>query len=374
MRPGIEVEMTREPVGVVAMITPWNFPLAIPAWKIAPALAFGNCVVFKPAELVPGCAWAIAEIISRTAIPPGVFNLVMGRGSVVGDAFVKSPDVDAISFTGSVPTGKAIARTAIESMKKLQLEMGGKNPQVVLDDANLDVAVNAAVQSAFYSTGQRCTASSRIIVTAGIHDRFVNAMVEQMKALRVDDALKADTQIGPVVDQSQLDQDLSYVDVAQKEGGKLAAGGVRLKRATEGFYMAPALITETTAAMRINREEVFGPGRQRHQGPRLRRGAGGRQRHAVRPHRRHLHDIAQARVAFQAPRAGRHGDGQPADRRRRLPRAVRRPQGIELRAARTGDVREGVLHDREDDLRESVTHGRAPAATTIRRFCTRTPR
>ncbi len=259
VRPGIDVEMTREPVGVIGMITPWNFPLAIPAWKIAPALAFGNCVVFKPADLVPGCAWAIAEIIARTALPPGVFNLVMGRGSVVGDAFVTSNDVDAITFTGSVPTGKAIAKTAIESMKKLQLEMGGKNPQVVLDDANLDVAVNAAVQSAFFSTGQRCTASSRIIVTAGIHDRFVAAMVEQMKGLRVGDALKADTQIGPVVDQSQLDQDLSYVDIAQKEGGKLAAGGVRLARDTEGFYMAPALITETTAAMRINREEVFGP-------------------------------------------------------------------------------------------------------------------
>ena len=259
VRPGIDVEITREPVGVIGMITPWNFPLAIPAWKIAPALAFGNCVVFKPAELVPGCAWAIAEIISRTALPPGVFNLVMGRGSVVGDAFVHSPDVDAITFTGSVPTGKGIARSAIETMKKLQLEMGGKNPQVVLDDANLDVAVNAVLQSAFFSTGQRCTASSRIVVTAGIHDRFVNALVEQMKALRIDDALKADTQIGPVVDQSQLDQDLSYVDVAQKEGGKLAAGGVRLTRATEGFYMAPALITETTPAMRINREEVFGP-------------------------------------------------------------------------------------------------------------------
>ena len=259
VRPGIEVEITREPVGVIGMITPWNFPLAIPAWKIAPALAFGNCVVFKPAELVPGCAWAIAEIISRTALPAGVFNLVMGRGSVVGDAFVSSMDVDAITFTGSVPTGKAIARSAIETMKKLQLEMGGKNPQVVLDDANLDVAVNAVLQSAFFSTGQRCTASSRIIVTAGIHDRFVDAMVEQMKGLRIDDALKADTQIGPVVDQSQLDQDLSYVDVAQKEGGKLAAGGVRLQRATEGFYMAPALITETTPAMRINREEVFGP-------------------------------------------------------------------------------------------------------------------
>jgi acyl-CoA reductase-like NAD-dependent aldehyde dehydrogenase len=259
VRPGIDVEITREPVGVVGMITPWNFPIAIPAWKIAPALAFGNCVVFKPAELVPGCAWALTEIISRTALPPGVFNLVMGRGSVVGDAFVNSPDVDAITFTGSVPTGKAIARSAIETMKKLQLEMGGKNPQVVLDDADLDVAVNAVLQSAFFSTGQRCTASSRIIVTAGIHDRFVDAMVEKMKALRIDDALKADTQIGPVVDQSQLDQDLSYVDVAQKEGGTLAAGGVRLQRGTEGFYMAPALITGTTPEMRINREEVFGP-------------------------------------------------------------------------------------------------------------------
>ena len=180
VRPGIDVEITREPVGVVGMITPWNFPLAIPAWKIAPALAFGNCVVFKPADLVPGSAWALAEIISRTALPAGVFNLVMGRGSVVGDAIVRSPDVDAISFTGSVPTGKNIARTAIEPMKKLQLEMGGKNPQVILDDADLDVAVNVALQSAYFSTGQRCTAASRLIVTEGIHDRFVEALTKRM--------------------------------------------------------------------------------------------------------------------------------------------------------------------------------------------------
>ena len=259
VRAGFQVEITREPIGVVGMITPWNFPLAIPAWKIAPALAYGNCVVFKPADLVPGCAWALAEILSRSALPPGVFNLVMGRGSVVGDAIVKSPDVDAISFTGSVPTGKAIARAAIETMKKLQLEMGGKNPQVVLDDANLGVAVNASVQSAFYSTGQRCTASSRLIVTEGIHDRFVNAVVERMRTLRIDDALKSDTDIGPVVDQSQLEQDLSYIRIAQEEGGRLAAGGDSLKRETEGFYLAPALITETTPSMRINREEVFGP-------------------------------------------------------------------------------------------------------------------
>ncbi|HTI45241.1 MAG TPA: aldehyde dehydrogenase family protein [Casimicrobiaceae bacterium] len=259
VRPGVTVEITREPVGVVGMITPWNFPIAIPAWKIAPALAYGNCVVLKPAELVPGCAWALAEIISRSALPKGVFNLVMGRGSVVGDALVHSPDVDAISFTGSVATGKSIARGAIETMKKIQLEMGGKNPQVVLDDANLDVAVNASIQSAFYSTGQRCTAASRLVVTEGIHDRFVKAMVERMKTLKIDDALKAGTDIGPVVDQSQLDQDLSYLDVARKEGGRVVAGGERLARGTEGYYLAPALITDTTPTMRINREEVFGP-------------------------------------------------------------------------------------------------------------------
>jgi aldehyde dehydrogenase (NAD+) len=259
VRPGIDVEITREPVGVVGLITPWNFPIAIPAWKIAPALAFGNCVVIKPADLVPGSAWALAEIISRTAIPPGVFNLVMGRGSVVGDAIVRSPDVDAISFTGSVPTGKNIARTALETMKKIQLEMGGKNPQVILDDADLDVAVNASLQSAYFSTGQRCTAASRIIVTEGIHDRFVEAMKKRMSALKIDDALKPGTDIGPVVDQSQLDQDMDYVKIAQDEGGRLVAGGERLKRETEGFYLAPALITDTTPQMRINREEVFGP-------------------------------------------------------------------------------------------------------------------
>lgn len=259
VRPGIDVEVTREPVGVIGMITPWNFPIAIPAWKIAPALAFGNCVVIKPADLVPGSAWALAEIISRTALPPGVFNLVMGRGSVVGDAIVNSSKVDALSFTGSVSTGRNIARAAAESMKKVQLEMGGKNPQVILDDADLDVAVNVVLQSAFFSTGQRCTAASRVIVTEGIHDKFVAALAARMGKLTIDDALKAGTDIGPVVDPSQLKQDLDYVGIATAEGGKLVAGGEQLKRATEGYYFAPTLITETTPSMRINREEVFGP-------------------------------------------------------------------------------------------------------------------
>ncbi|MET0488440.1 MAG: aldehyde dehydrogenase family protein, partial [Candidatus Rokuibacteriota bacterium] len=258
-RPGVDVEITREPIGVVGIITPWNFPLAIPAWKIAPALAYGNCVVFKPADLVPGCGWALADIINQAGAPPGVFNLVMGRGSVVGEAIINAPEVAGVSFTGSVETGRAVARKAVERMAKVQLEMGGKNPLVIVDDADLAVAVNCATQGAYFSTGQRCTASSRFVVTEGIHDRFVAATIERLKALKVDDALKEGTEIGPVVDQTQLDQDLKYLDVGQKEGARLAFGGERLERSRKGFYLCPALFTESTNAMRINREEIFGP-------------------------------------------------------------------------------------------------------------------
>ena len=261
VRPGIGVDVTREPLGIIGMITPWNFPIAIPAWKIAPALAYGNCVVFKPAELVPGSAHALAEIIVRAGVPAGVFNLVMGKGSVVGQRMLEHLDIAAISFTGSVPTGRRLAAAAIqaEPMKKIQLEMGGKNPLVVLDDADLSIAVECAVNGAFYSTGQRCTASSRLIVTEGIHDKFVAAMTERLSKLVVDDALKSGTQIGPVVDQSQLDQDLRYVEIGRQEGARLAFGGERLNRETEGFYMAPALFVEATNQMRISREEIFGP-------------------------------------------------------------------------------------------------------------------
>ena len=259
VRSGIDVEITREPVGVVGIISPWNFPAAIPAWKIAPALAYGNCVVFKPADLVPGSSWALAEIISRSGIPAGAFNLVMGRGSVVGEVIVNDPRVNAISFTGSVDTGQKIAQKAVAQMKKIQLEMGGKNPLVVLDDADLKTAVESAVNGAFFSTGQRCTASSRLIVTKGIHNRFVEALVERIKAMPIDHALKAGTQMGPVVDKNQLNQDLFYIEEGKKEGAKLAFGGNQLKRDKEGFYLEPALFTETANSMRINREEVFGP-------------------------------------------------------------------------------------------------------------------
>jgi alpha-ketoglutaric semialdehyde dehydrogenase len=258
VRPGIDIDVTREPVGVVGIITPWNFPIAIPAWKIAPALAYGNCVVFKPADLVPGCAWALAEIIARSGLPAGAFNLVMGRGSVVGELLSTDPGIDAVSFTGSVATGKRVAQNCAARLAKVQLEMGGKNPQVVLDDADLDTAVNVSIQSAFFSTGQRCTAASRLIVTEGIHDKFISSLVSKMRNLKIDDALKDGTDIGPVVDPSQLEQDLKYIELGKKEGAKLT-GGSRLKRATEGYYLEPALFTETTSQMQINRDEIFGP-------------------------------------------------------------------------------------------------------------------
>ncbi len=259
VRPGVEVAIQREPVGVVGLITPWNFPIAIPAWKLAPALAFGNTVVLKPADLVPGCAWALADILDRAGLPKGVLNLVMGKGSVVGQAILDSPDVNAISFTGSVDTGKRVAKASAENMRRFQLEMGGKNPLVVLDDADLKTAVECAANGAFFSTGQRCTASSRLVVTEGIHDTFVGALVERMQGLNVDDAVKDGTHIGPVVDATQLKQDEDYLEIGRKEGANLAWGGERLNRATPGFYLQPALFTETSNAMRVNREEIFGP-------------------------------------------------------------------------------------------------------------------
>ena len=258
-RPGIEVEITREPIGVVAAITPWNFPLAIPAWKIAPALACGNCVILKPAELVPATPWTLVDIIQRAGLPPGVLNLLMGPGAKLGAALAASPEIDAVTFTGSQEVGPSVAAAAVKTGARVQLEMGGKNPLIVLDDADLATAVSVAINGAFFQAGQRCTASSRLIVTEGLHDRFVEAMTARMKTLVVDDALKAGTEIGPVVDQRQLDKNFEYVELGKKEGARLAEGGGRLKRATDGYYMAPALFTDSAPEMRINQEEIFGP-------------------------------------------------------------------------------------------------------------------
>ena len=258
VRPGVGVEITREPIGPIGIITPWNFPIAIPAWKMAPALAWGNTVVIKPADLVPGCTWAIVDILHRNGLPKGVLNLVMGRGSTVGQAILDSRDVKAISFTGSVGTGRRVAEASVKLMRKFQLEMGGKNPMVVLDDADLEVAVDACLNGAFFSTGQRCTASSRLIVQDGIHDRFVRRLTEKMAALKVGDPLDPSVNIGPVVDQSQLDQDESYIRIGKDEGAELV-GGERVKGENEGFFLAPALFVGASNDMRISREEIFGP-------------------------------------------------------------------------------------------------------------------
>jgi alpha-ketoglutaric semialdehyde dehydrogenase len=259
LRPGVEVEVTREPLGIVGLVTPWNFPLVIPAWKIAPALAFGNCVVFKPAELVPGCAWALTEIIAGAGLPEGVFNLVMGTGAVVGAAIVNAPRIDAVSFTGSGAVGRGILEATARRAAKVQLEMGGKNPLVVLADADPDLAVRVALEGAFFSTGQRCTASSRLIVEEAIHERFVAALAAAMRAQVTDDARKPGTTIGPVVDARQLAQDLKYLELGKAEGGCLVLGGETPSRERPGFYLTPALFTETRSEWRLNQEEIFGP-------------------------------------------------------------------------------------------------------------------
>lgn len=256
VRPGVEVFVEREPLGVVGLITPWNFPIAIPVWKAAPALAYGNCVILKPADLTPGCAWEIASILRDAGCPDGVFNLVMGRGSSVGARMVEHPGIDAISFTGSVATGRRIGMQCMEAGKKVQMEMGGKNPMVVLDDADLDVAVAACVNGAFFSTGQRCTASSRLIVTDRIHDAFLEKLTQATTALRVGDALDPATQIGPVVDQNQLEQNLRYVALAREEGCEVI-GGDALDG--QGYFQRPAIFAGATNAMRSSREEIFGP-------------------------------------------------------------------------------------------------------------------
>tara|TARA_B100000927_G_scaffold269226_1_gene244535 strand:- start:948 stop:2390 length:1443 start_codon:yes stop_codon:yes gene_type:complete len=259
VRPDIEIDVRRDPVGVVAVVSPWNFPTATAVWKIAPALAFGNAIIWKPANLVPASAVALAEIIASTDLPAGLFNLVMGAGSSIGEALVTSAAIDAITFTGSVETGRRIAAGAIANMTRMQMEMGSKNALAVMDDADIDLAVACAVNGAYGGTGQKCTASSRIIVHDAVHDQFVDKMLAATKALQVGHALEEGTQIGPVVSDTQLAENLDYVALAKSEGGEILCGGERLSLAHDGFYMAPCLVAGTQNDWRVNREEMFAP-------------------------------------------------------------------------------------------------------------------
>ncbi|RZW05643.1 MAG: aldehyde dehydrogenase family protein [Rhodobacteraceae bacterium] len=259
VRDGVEIDVRREPVGTVAIISPWNFPTATASWKIAPALAYGNAVVWKPANATPASAVALTEIIARQDIPEGLFSLVMGSGRSVGQRLVESKGINAISFTGSVPVGRGIAQAAVQNFTRVQLEMGSKNALAVMDDADLDLAVTVALGGAFGGTGQKCTASSRLVVHEDIHDAFVEKLVAGAKAMRVGHALEDGTQIGPVVSEGQLRENLEYVDLGRSEGAELACGGERLEMAHDGFYMSPGVFLNTSNDMRINREEMFAP-------------------------------------------------------------------------------------------------------------------
>ncbi|ABM03873.1 aldehyde dehydrogenase [Psychromonas ingrahamii 37] len=259
VRPGVSVEVTREAVGVIAIISPWNFPTATAAWKIAPALAFGNSVIWKPANLTPASAVALTEIIHRQGIPAGTFNLLLGSGSVVGDTLINSKEINGVSFTGSVDTGRKVATATAPNFVRCQLEMGSKNALVIADDADIETAVEAAIAGSFSSSGQKCTASSRLVVMDGIHDAFVDALITRMGSLSVGHALKEGVFMGPVVDSKQLESNFYWINKARQSGAELAFGGERLNLEHEGYYMSPTLFLNTQNSWEVNQEEVFAP-------------------------------------------------------------------------------------------------------------------
>ena len=257
-RPGFQVEISREPLGVIGIISPWNFPIAIPAWKAAPAMMCGNAVILKPASLTPASAIALTEIISKQDIPNGLFNLVLGSGGDIGNKIATHPDIVAITFTGSVEVGKKLYKDSSPMLKKMQMEMGSKNPLVVMEDADLKTAVSCAANGAFGGTGQKCTASSRLIVHQNIYKEFVNGLVDNIKNLKVGHALDEGTQMGPASNQSQYESNLNYVEVGKGEA-KLAYGGNPMNMRTPGYYMEPTLFVDGDNKSSINQEEMFGP-------------------------------------------------------------------------------------------------------------------
>ncbi|GAB7227765.1 aldehyde dehydrogenase family protein [Vibrio rotiferianus] len=259
VRPGVSVEVTREAVGVIAIISPWNFPTATAAWKIAPALAFGNSVVWKPANLTPASAVALTEIIHRRGLPAGTFNLVLGSGSQVGNTLINSKDVNGVSFTGSVDTGRKVAAATAPNFVRCQLEMGSKNALVVADDADIQIAVEATIAGSFSGAGQKCTASSRLVVMDGIHDAYVEALIKRMSELKVGHALEEGVFMGPVVDGNQLNANFEWIEKARQSGAELAFGGERLNLEHDGFYMSPTLFLNTQNSWEVNQEEVFAP-------------------------------------------------------------------------------------------------------------------
>ncbi len=251
--------MTREPIGVCGIISPWNFPIAIAAWKAAPAMAFGNAIVLKPASQTPASAIALTKIISEQKdIPEGLFNLVLGGGGTIGHQISEHKNINAISFTGSVNVGQTIYKEAAKTMKKMQLEMGSKNPLLIMDDADLEIAVTCATNGAYGGTGQKCTASSRLIVHEKVYKEFIERLIKSISALKVGHALKEGSQMGPVSSESQLKSNLDYVEKGKNEA-KLAYGGNLINLDTPGYFMEPTLFIDGDNKSTINQEEMFGP-------------------------------------------------------------------------------------------------------------------
>jgi aldehyde dehydrogenase (NAD+) len=250
----------RQPIGVCSMITPWNFPMAIPSWKIIPALVCGNTVVLKPSELTPLSAVNFIKVLEEAGVPAGVVNMVTG-GPSVGETLTTHPDVSVVSFTGSTAVGKLVNQNAAPFFKKVHLEMGGKNAIMVMDDANLELALEGCVWGGFGTTGQRCTAASRVIIHEKVHDRFVEQFVKRASSLRVGDGLDAATQMGPSISEKQLQKVMGYVEIGRQEGATIACGGRRLTSGphADGFFHEPTIFTGVTPSMRIAREEIFGP-------------------------------------------------------------------------------------------------------------------
>ncbi len=260
-RARVQMFALRKPVGVVGLVTPWNFPSAIPAWKLAPALICGNTVVVKPASAAPLSAWRLVEACHQAGIPKGVVNFVAGSGGELGAALVEAPPLKAVSFTGSCEIGQWLHQRASARRLRIQLEMGGKNPTIVLADADFNAAVENTVNAAFFSTGQKCTATSRAIVEDSIYDRFVAALVERTKKLKVGNGMEPGVDIGPAVDQGQLETDLKYIEIGRKECGEPRVGGRRRTGGAfdKGYFVEPTIFADVTAGMTIAREEIFGP-------------------------------------------------------------------------------------------------------------------
>ena len=343
----------RMPVGVCALITPWNFPMAIPTWKMFPALLCGNTVVLKPAEDTPHTATRLVEILTEAGIPPGVVNLLHGRGEEVGAALVRHPGVQLVSFTGSAVVGREIASACGQNLKRVSLELGGKNAQIVMEDADLELAVEGALWGAFGTTGQRCTATSRLIVHRDVVKAMTDALVARAEKIKIGDGLDESVDMGPLINQPAREKVLRYIDIGRQEGARLRiGGGVHDAGAcAKGHFFQPTIFDQVKPSMRIAQEEIFGPGAVDHRSEELRRSRRSAERHAIRPVELDLHEGRRPGVSSHARHRSGHYLYQWTDHRCRSPSALRWRQGHRQRSPRGRHHGLRHFHRVEIDLR-----------------------